>query len=697
MATTRREQLIRAIRESGLAERDPQIAAILHAAEQGRLSESQCLAYLQLLQPRFALQRDRPNFLPGAPEVGRIYPNGAPDIEIGTAENGVRLGFSLVDRPRHKLLNGTSGSGKTTTIRKIVRTMYEQSKARGQPISFILIDRKASEYADVVDWGDDWVRHVWHAGLRIGLNNPTAIPWRVWVNKICTIFAARASLIASATTLNRLIQWLLPLMNAPGAPIVRWPSFRLLSEVARELPAEDLSYKAEYTQTLLQKLEGVLQATDVFDTFGGLDLERDIIAKGKSVCIDIVSLDPPFLRQFITDLLVAQVLYARTHAGHKVDLTECVFVFDEADADISSESQRWFEEQMSPAVLALKQGRELGIQLIVGVSTLARVSPLAIANIQHHFVFQTTDAEGRDTAAGTLDIHPRAASMLGALKPGECMLRQTDTGYPHALLARIDPVASCRTTNSRVDTHDFIPAVPLTDLQDVQQAIRERKAKFYQQRHKQKREASPTLPDEARKLLEAAVAQPAVPVKELWKSIGVKLSFAKRGTMEDLLRERKLATIPEVRIGSHNYLLIEVSTDGFLLIGKKEVRIPGRGELPHRTYAAWLAMLGHKRGHETRIEFDAPGTSHPIDVAWNELDGGWRAFEIIVDCDTNITSHLHACLLQSTAISRVTIVLPQVSERAKIEKRIAGEATLAGVRDRIDYLNLSSIVNELWL
>jgi hypothetical protein len=401
-----RNRLTKAIRDHNLHVRSTAIANILYAAENGFLSELQCLGLLQQLQEPIRAQEIRPNRLPEPPGEDVLYADGRPDIELGTLADtdGLRFGVRFPDRPRHKLIIGTTGSGKTTLMRRLIQEIYRLCRERGIRVSMIVFDRKASEYADLVGLGPEWCRFGWLDGLRIGLNAPPSVPPSIWINQISTSFAARAGLIAASAAFNDLLRWSLPILNpTPGTPL-RWPSLRLLAELVGELPDEAVADKGAYTQSLRRALREISQASEVFDTFAGLDLERDVIAPGRHAVIDITNLSPPFARLFLIDLLLSQVLYGRLQAGHRVDATEVIFFVDEADVDISFAAESQFADGVGPLGQTLKQGRELGIQVVLGASFIGGISRLIRNNIQDYYVFNVSDPDSIAEAQRTLLI-----------------------------------------------------------------------------------------------------------------------------------------------------------------------------------------------------------------------------------------------------------------------------------------------------
>lgn len=701
MSTSRQQDLIRAIREHGLHERSTALANLLEAAETGVLSDQLCVGWLQQLQGAIREQRVRPNLLSKPPDEEQLYADGRPDIELGTLSDtdGLRFGINFKSRPRHLLAVGSTGSGKTTALRQDIERTYRLARAEGLRVCMLVFERKGPDYTNLTNLGPEWVRLVANDGLRVGMNGPSSVPPSAWINQVSTIFAARSGLIAAATSFNALLRWLLPILNPDPGPTLRWPSFRLLAEVTNRLPDEAVSAKAPYTQSLRQALEAVVQASDVFDTFNGLDLERDIIAARRHAVIDLSTLAPPVARLIVTDLLLSQLLLGRAHAHHAVDTTEVSVYMDESDADLAQVNESRFADGMSPLGQSLKQGREFGLRFALSASFLGGASQLILNNIQDHLVFNLSDETSIAEARRTLLLHPSAAAILPGLRPGECVVRQAQAAYPHAMLGKIDPLPPYRGGGGRVDHHAFLPTLGLDALSDVQEAVKERQATFLRSRRRQKQAGRVEINKDARHLLSLAELYPGTPVARLWEKRDKPPAAAQQIAVRKALEaEPKLANFEEVRVGKRNLLLIEVTKAGAELLGAVYRPLPGRGGLAHRTYAAWLMIRAQQRQITARRELVVPSTNHPVDVAYEVSPGGWHAFEIIGSdsgVDT-ILPHLHACLLESTAISHVTIVVPLKKTQEAILQLISADPRLAGVRARIDFLSVVQLHDELW-
>ena len=121
----------------------------------------------------------------------------------------------------------------------------------------------------------------------------------------------------------------------------------------------------------------------------------------------------------------------------------------------------------------------------------------------------------------------------------------------------------------------------------------------------------------------------------------------------------------------------------------------GRGGIEHTHYCHWICMVGNARGYKAQIEVLAPGTDHPTDVMWWIRDELW-AFECVSRCEQNIISHLQACLIESDAISIVTIVAPQKRILESVKKSVRCELSLAPVEHKIRCDVVEEYMKELW-
>ena len=117
-------RLLHLIAAYRLEDRFPaQIRPIVLMAEHGMLSEEDAEALRHHIRPFIEAQKDFPNLLHRLPTEEQYGDAAFPDAPLGSLVEELDLAFGLriLDRPRHVLIAGSTGSGKTTAIRLIIR------------------------------------------------------------------------------------------------------------------------------------------------------------------------------------------------------------------------------------------------------------------------------------------------------------------------------------------------------------------------------------------------------------------------------------------------------------------------------------------------------------------------------------------------------------------------------------------------
>jgi hypothetical protein len=112
--------LYRTIKQWLLHYRHPSLERILKRIEKGRMGPDQAKRWLKRIRPWVKQQEIRFNPFGPAPQTQEEL--GDIDIEIGCLleKPDVRIGFNLLDRPRHTLITGETGYGKSNLIRRII-------------------------------------------------------------------------------------------------------------------------------------------------------------------------------------------------------------------------------------------------------------------------------------------------------------------------------------------------------------------------------------------------------------------------------------------------------------------------------------------------------------------------------------------------------------------------------------------------
>lgn len=692
-------KLVRDIERYRLGARHPILATAWRLAQQGCLLESSARAYSKMLPQLIQEQIEKPNMLPRAPTQEELWADGPPDVQLGRlAENPeVRWGGRMLDRPRHGVVAGMTSAGKTTLLRQLVCAVDQLGKRTGKPVSIIVQDRKGGDFADLVErLGDNWVHASVHDAPLLALNAPAGVPDNVWINTVSAAFGVRAGLVASANSLANMMRWLREELKKaePNATRPLWPNFDLLLDVLMGGPEDLWAGKAIYAGSLRQALEAVTRASgSLFHTFNGLDLERDIISQGKSLVIDMPNLQPASLRHFVTDLLMLQVLVGRVHRKHKVDTTEVLFVIDEADQDVSRKCEESFSD-LSPISLTMKQGREMGVAVVVGLSLLGEASRYVLGNAQYYWMFAPSGAESISEAARTLVLPRGGERMLTDLKAGECLIRESLSAWSDTMKGVVDPFPPCRTAKtSGFDRIACLPSRRLADLPSVQRALDRLIDEHKQRGLKRAASKKKGLSQNAHKLLSLSSVHEYLPVARLWERIG-RVSMGAQQAARNELVNAKLALFQEIRIARRNVLLIETTQKGRQFLGKPAPTRVGRGSIAHRHFAYWLMRVGQKSGFEAHREWQVPGSNHATDCAW-KTDDGWACFEVAITCMNNLASHIQACLAPTAEVTRVTIVAAQLAIIDKIRRQLNADASLDALRDHVAYETIETYIAQL--
>jgi hypothetical protein len=692
-------RLMEAIAKYRLADRSPMVRTWLQLYQMGEFGEDDAELHWWAIQPLLREQERRFNGLPRAPTTAELYGERGPDVVIGRSveASDVPIGASL-HGAFHGIIAAQTGFGKTVALRQLVTAIEELNRLREDPATVCVFDYKGFDYAHLPSrFGPRWRHFDAHSSLRLGLQCPVGVSPLIWINNIAAAFSARAGLISAEATLGAIMMWLVGVLNVPGSQVIRFPDFRLILDLLEFLPPSVFASKAQYRDSLARALSDAVRASGrLFSAFVGLDLERDLISKGLSAVFSLPNIAPAWLNHFIVDLFIYQLLLGRIARRHRADQVEVVLIIDEADAIVSRDSGRLFVGALPPIAAGARQLRELGVGIWPGVGPLKPVDETLLNSVTHHVIGRMPTEDDVTIARKTLQLPSNSQSIIGALEQGEFVVRIPGP-WPHAVLTKVDYVPPDRDVVPTYDANVHVPAQRLADMPDVLAAADQLRKEHERGGLRRAQQKHGQMRDLARKLLNTAAEHPYWPVVQLYKLWGDAPSFDVQKAIRRELEERKYAGFADVRVGRRNLLLIELTPEAWEFLGEPPVPLRGRGKLPHRTYANWIAMLGARRGLNTVVEWTAPGTSHAADAAWEIESGLWHAFEVVDKCDANLQGHLAALLLApDVRVSQVTIVAAQKSSLKGIEKRITVCSEFDTVKDRIHYLPVVDILQELW-
>lgn len=684
-------QLLATIREYGL-DRWGDVEQTAFMAEQGMLSEGMAKAELFRIEPRIEQQKRCPNRLKKPPEPAEL---GSYDVELGelVEQPGVRVGLRVSDRPRHLLVAGATGAGKSVNLRRTIAGLDAHGRSHGCPRTILVLDMKG-DFVDIPQrlGRDRWDHYSIHDGFRLGLNSPAnLVPPNVWVNQVTKVIGTRCDLIMSQSSLSAMMRFALRVLNLSPSPPVAWPSIPLLYDIICKTKFSAFAAKGDYGRSALQRLaELVSNASDIFSTLRGFDVVEHLTSPGRNAVIDLTTLEPR-IANIVVDLIVSQLLYSRLYQRHTVDTTEVVLIIDEADQFCSVRSSSAYPEGFSPLAQIMKQGREFGIMVCLGMTFLGFCSRFISANATYHFLFAQQDPDSIQEAVHTLQL-PGGQTMMASLPTGTCIYKEAQGPFPHGMLMQADFVEPARTGRpARFDQHPHLPGKRIEDLPELKEAVQQLNA----QHRTQAKTKSEGLSEDAHDLLHAACDHPWYPVARLWEKVGRKPSPEAQKKARIALQNKGLAEFDQIRVGKRNCLMIIPTREGFGALQLQPRSYHGRGGIAHNHVCHWLSIWGERQCFKVEIEALVPGTNHAADCLWSK-DGILHAFEVVATCEGNVLSHLNACFIQSTAVTTVTLVAFQKSILDDLRRIVTSERAMAPYLDRVRWLSAEDIVRELW-
>jgi hypothetical protein len=332
-----RRLLWKTIETLQLYNRDDSAAFIKSRLELGMVSEIEAKGYLMALQPLAREVERRHNLLNRTPELEEIYPEKKPDLVIGEMieSEDVPVGFFLNDA-MHVIFAGNAGSGKTTSIYNFVLAVNKYNQEHPEDficlVIWIITDGSLLAIAQVID---NCIVASATRGLRISLQPPSGVPYRIWNNRLGEIISARGFLKAGSISVTEMLNFLVEAMNTNPSPSgFLYPSFENLYELSNKAPKRLFESKEQYQLSLNQVLRQFAQSTgDLFKAHRSLILE-DIVSMKKHLIIDARGLLPQWVRAATSDILLAGLFLGREYRNES-NPRRCMILWDEADEDVS--------------------------------------------------------------------------------------------------------------------------------------------------------------------------------------------------------------------------------------------------------------------------------------------------------------------------------------------------------------------------
>lgn len=683
-------ELQRLLDQYHLAEYYREFMFARHRLAAGRLSKALVKRYLQRARD-LAVELERvPRHKFRVPTEDQLHAAGRPPITIGHVQGRpeLRVGPNLHDRSGAILVAGAAGTGKTVLTCRLSTAFAEFPQ--------FLIDEKSDSFAHL--------RTVLPASIWItlddtpcfGLNPPRGVSSRTWIGVLAECFAANAGLLASKAVLAEVLAWLVESLNPEGGHEL-WPDIQLIVDV---LSAASYAFakKDDYTKSLLQKLVEAARALGpVARTFRGLDV--DDLTRSQRVILGVKSLQPLWVRAFVTDLLKLQIFHGRMARGVRTNQTEVLIAHDEADW-VASRAINAQHGGSSPTGRLLEQGRELGISPIIGVHAIGNVSADILTNTTTTIIFSLADADSLREVDRMLMLEG-GARCCPSLSPGQAIYRETRSSWPEPTLIQVDNYSmNADGVPPAVDVLlGIIPARPLGELPQVRQRLKQLRDR---NRIETAAAVAAPAPEEIRApvelsknavaALEAWAADPWRPIARIWEQLGIEKATKAHELIFGELLELKFIELKEARIGRATNAFMEPTVAGWEFLKSTLRGKRGRGGIVHCSIAHAICAIERRRGHDAEVEFVVPGTTHAADVGVQRVTGEIFLYEVVDEASDNLDHHLVAAFLASTAVTSVTIVTLQRKFQPALQKKLAADPLIAPLLDRVQWAEADKFI-----
>ncbi len=466
--TSAGHQLRQLIQQYGL-ERFDQWRDVLYWLEYESLDDAACQFYLMEVQEHILTLKDSGNWLYRCPhsEEELYGPGPIPELILGRLVEKPEIPLGLKIPPsRHILVTGSSGAGKSTTLRTLVAQLECREPS---DVRILYVDPKADARDFPATFGPHWLI-LNEDNIRMGLNAPEYIPVNKWIDVIAEILAARCGMRLSKTCFVGIVKFLVGLLyqgNRGGAPI--FPSLREVLQAVQIKPiAEFYSARADYIKTLTQVLNAILhESSEIFDCRGGLDINQ-LFAQGRHVIINSAAMAQS-TTMILVDILLMQLLQSRLiHRNHQWPFV--LVIIDEADTLLDpgrGHTDENYPHSMTPLQRVLRLGRELDLLACIGISDLIEVNHHVTTNMTYQICHRTTDSRALYCAMQSLQLQKGCEHLLSGLGPGQAIFKQALPSWHRPFLVQIDYHPTTSDPNPTLDRCVVDSALPAQDLYDI--------------------------------------------------------------------------------------------------------------------------------------------------------------------------------------------------------------------------------------
>ena len=685
-------EFYRLVKAYGLEQRRQlyeQLKIPLKLYEIGQLPDSVAAYWNKKLKPYTEELEKCPIPFPLAPDQEEL---GHYDVEFGRLKENpsVRAGIILDGIPRHLAVSGATGSGKSTFLRRIIIGINDYIEKTGKTICVLVINIKG-DYRDLPDkFGKKiWDHYSVYDTFSTGCHPPIDCNDKLsWINQFTNLFASVFNLEYGEACFANVMRKSVECLNASSKNI-SWPSLPLIHQFSKLLPSHIVSGKPRYKQSFDHQLGNVLENTaQLFTAKEGFDVVKHLITPGRCAVIDCPNLHPSILIFFV-NLLILQLMFSRVMLMQTSNSTNFVLVIDESDSLCSYETSRLFEGSYSPLAQLLKQGREFGIRVCLGMTNLGRCDPFITANAGELVFFQQQNTASVIEAAKAL-LQPDSQILLSSMKRGNAIFRESLGIVSYGMLLEADYVEPAKTGQpENFDVHPVTLAKDIKEYPELMAVVNQYKKTGYR---KENEKDNIILRADSREFLDYASLYEYEPVKYLFERMKVS-SPCRQNAITKELQTKELIEAVLFRSKSSPVRLVEITSSGWEFLGKKSRYKKLRGKAVHTHGCRWIQFWFQRQGFKAQCEVQIGKGFGDVVV---EKEGKLIVYEVVVECSSNILKHIRDCFIESKKVFSLFIVTRTKTEWPGIEKIISKDTELSIFTTQIKFEVIDTFMKGLY-
>lgn len=331
-------------------------------------------------------------------------------------------------------------------------------------ITILVLDLKG-EFGDIPDLlgRDRWLNFDPEDGFRLGWNPPYKCrDYNGWINNLTKVICAACDLKFSEAVLASVIKIAFNILNTPTINPVIFPSPLLIEQLLTYLPANMITTKHMYLESVLHKIRYLRRiAGSLFEAESGFDIFEHLIKPQKCAVVNC-SKQSPILVELLVNILSLQFNFTKISLNETSQQTTYVMVVDEGDSIASKETASKYPEGYSEYARGFKQMRAFGGMNILGLTSYAKCDPIITANTTNYFIFNQADSDSIYEASKTI-IEPDSMQLISSLPCGHAIHKETMGKIPYGLPVKID-LAPVSSPTGITDKHTFTKARGINDI-----------------------------------------------------------------------------------------------------------------------------------------------------------------------------------------------------------------------------------------